>query len=126
MSLGHTNLSYYKAKEQYTHREIVSGGHQAGQHLREGGGDRTRPCSTGVVEDAGAFLTVQGRRLLSINSFARKIQVKFFGIIWALRRPLLLNNRPDPSSHTTRGQKWTVQRLWSPPHPALQIQGWRL
>jgi hypothetical protein len=45
-----------------------------------------RPCSPGVVEDVEAlldraFLTVQGRRLLSINSFARKIQVKFFGII---------------------------------------------
>lgn len=69
MSLGHTNLSYYKAKKQHTHREIVSGRHQAGQCLGVGGGDRMRPCSPGVVEDVGAlldraFLTVQGRSLL--------------------------------------------------------------
>lgn len=100
MSLGHTNLSYYKAKKQHTHREIVSGRHQAEQWV--GGGDRMRPCSPRVVEGVGAlldraFLTVQGGRLLSINSFARKFQVKFFGIIWVLTQPLLLNNHPVPS-----------------------------
>lgn len=43
------------------------------------------------------FLTVQGRRLLSINSFARKFRVKFFGITWALRQPLWLDEHPVPS-----------------------------
>lgn len=55
MSLGHTNLSYYKAKKQYTHRQTVSERHWAEQCLGVGGGDRMRPCSPRAVEDVGAL-----------------------------------------------------------------------
>lgn len=73
-----------------------------------------KPCSPRVVEDVralypkGIFLTVQGGRLLLINSFARKIQVKFFGIMWALRQPssptTILFPRPTPVSRSGRSK----------------------
>lgn len=81
MPLGHTNLSYYKAKTAHIEMDNRRKA-PAGQCLRVGGGrgDRMRPCYGGPccwsLSDLG-FLSVKGGELLLTNSFVVTVQVEF-------------------------------------------------
>lgn len=109
MPLGHTNLSYYKAKTAHTEMGNHRKAHP-GQWLRVGGGhrDRMRPCSVGLCGVMGSpgsgFMSMQGGELLLTNSFVSKVQAKFIKSIGAQRQAPQTSNHPVPSSHAS-GQR---------------------
>lgn len=113
MPLGHTNLSYYKAKNS-TYRdgssqEETSRGSVAGWEVdaeTERGPALLGPV--GLLGSTGlGFPECADGELLLTNSFGSKVQVKFLKSVWAQRHPKPTAIQFVPLSRTS-GQRWTV------------------
>lgn len=116
MPLGHTNLSYYKAKNSTDRdgrsQEGTSRGRVSGAGGRRAGGG---PALLGPVGLLGVYWArvspVCPREVLLTNSFGSKGQVKFIKSTWAQRQARQADDHPVPLPDTS-GQRRTVH---SPP-----------
>lgn len=117
MSLGHTNLSYYKAKKKSTHidslRKALGGAVSQGGRRRQDEALLPRSCGgcQGSLPDR-VFLTAKWETAFDLKKTLCKKNPS--EILWhpvGSETALLPNSHPVPSPHTS-GQNWLLQRFW--------------